>query len=268
VVTVVGVAYRGQILLEDIKVDFEVEPVELPNVIGFAVREVVTLRGQLSETERLRLQQAAQYCPVGQSLTKGSMEIEDELQWSSGEVTSASPAPAALNRLEGDLPAISPGSVHGSYLLDTKEYDEAGDMLHEGEVKVYVTCENLTRSSRWSLLSGHSSEGSVPPPFPLAQGAWAASTVVTLSRLLFQGQEGADDLRVKIALGAGGARGQSQRNAAEGVVGRRRALRRVTIPGTPRTTPIEAVQAALQSDPISMAYRNGGVLLHEEVVVK
>ncbi len=72
----VGVAYRGQIPLEDIKVDFEVEPVELPNAIGFAVREVVTLRGQLSETERLRLQRAAQYCPVGQSLTKGSIRAQ------------------------------------------------------------------------------------------------------------------------------------------------------------------------------------------------
>jgi hypothetical protein len=68
--------------------------------------------------------------------------------------------------------------------------------------------------------------------------------------------------QVEITLGAGGARGQSQRNAAEGVPGRRRVLRR-TVPGTPRTTPIEAVQAALQRDPISMAYRNGGVLLHE-----
>jgi hypothetical protein len=249
-----GVAYRGQISLEDIKIDFEVEPVELPNAIGFAVREVVTLRGQLSETERLRLQRAAQYCPVGQALTKGSMEIQDEVQWSSGELTAASPAPAALQRLERDLPAIPPGSVHGRYLLGTKEYDETGAMVHEGEVKVYVTCKNLTHSSRWSLLSGHSSEGWVPPPFPLAQGAWAASTVVTLSRLL--------------SLGAGGVRGQSQRNAAEGMVGRRRALRRVSVPGTPRTTPIDAVQAALQRDPISRSYRNGGVLLHEEVVVE
>jgi hypothetical protein len=265
---VVGVAYRGQIPLEDIKVDFEVEPVELPNAIGFAVREVVTLTGQLSETERLRLQRAAQYCPVGQSLTKGSMEIQDEVQWSSGELTAASPALAALPRLERDLPAIPPGSVHGHYLLGTKEYDETGAMVHEGEVKVYITCKNLTHSSHWSLLSGHSSEGWVPPPLPLAQGAWAASTVVTLSRLLSQGEEGADDLQVELTLGAGGARGRSQRNAAGGVVGHRRALRRVTVPGTPRTTPIEAVQAALQSDPISMAYRNGGVLLHEEVVVE
>jgi len=265
---VVGVAYRGHIPLEDIKVDFEVEPVELPSAIGFGVRELVTLKGQISEMERLRLQRAAQYCPVGQALTKGSMEVEDEVRWSSCEVITASPAPVALQPLEGDLPAILPGSVHGRYLLDTKEYDETGAMVHEGEAKVYVTCENLTRSSRWTLLAGHSSEGWVPPPFPLAQGAWAASTAFTLSRLLPQGTEGSDGLSVELAMAARGDRGQSQGNAAEGVVGHRRVLRRVIVPGTPRTTPIEAVQAALQRDPISMAYRNGGVLLHDEVVVE
>jgi hypothetical protein len=40
------------------------------------------------------------------------------------------------------------------------------------------------------------------------------------------------------------------------------------VPGTPGTTPIEAVQAALQRDPITLAYLNGGVLLHGEVVVE
>lgn len=261
-------AYRGHIPLEDIKVDFEVEPVELSSAIGFGVREVVTLKGQISEAERLRLQRAARYCPVGQALTKGSMEVEDEVQWSSGEVTAISPAPEALQPLEGALPAIPPGSVHARYLLDTKEYDETEAMVHEGEAKVYVTYENLTRSSRWTLLAGHSSEGWVPPPFPLAQGAWAASTASTLSRLLPLGTEGADGLSVELVMAAGGNRGQSQGNAAEGVVGHRRVLRRVILPGTPNTTPIEAVQAALQRDPISIAYRNGGVLLQDEVVVE
>ncbi len=65
-----------------------------------------------------------------------------------------------------------------------------------------------------------------------------------------------------------GGRGQSQGNAAAGVVGHRRALRRLIVPGTPRTTPIEVIQAALQRDPITLAYRNGGVLLQDEVVVE
>ncbi len=260
-------AYRGGIQLEDIEVDFEVEPVELPNAIGFGVREVVTLKGQISQSERVRLQRAVQYCPVGQALTKGSMEIEDEARWSSGEATAVSPAPEGLLPLERALPALLPGSVHGRYLLDTKEYDESGAMVHEGEVKVAIAGQNLTRSSRWTLVAGHSSDGWVPPPFPLAQAAWAASTAATLSWLLPQGTEGLDGLSVELAMAARGGRGSSQGNAAEGIVSRRQAFRRITLPGTPRTVPIDTGQAALQRDPISMVYRNGGVLLHEEVVV-
>ena len=247
----VGVAYRGNIALEDINVDFEVEPVELPNAIGFGVRELVTLKGRISESERLRLERASRYCPVGQALTKGSMEIEDEVRWNSGETAVASPAPESLPSLDGALPAIPPGSVHGRYLLDTKEYDDAGKMEHEGEAKVSIRCENLTRTSRWTVLGGHSSDGWVPPPFPLGHAGWAASTVSTLSRLLPQGEKSAEDLSVELYMGVGGGgRGQSQSNAAEGVVGRRRVSRRIFVPGTPRTTPIEAVQAPLQRDPI------------------
>ena len=268
-VTVVGVAYRGKIALEDIEVDFEVEPVARPNSIGFGVREVVTLKGKISEAERVRLQRAVQYCPVGQALTKGSMEIADEVQWSSGEVAAASPLPEGLPPLEGDLPPLTPGSVHGHYLLDTKEYDESGTMVHEGEAKIYVTCENLTRSSRWTLLAGHSSDGWVPPPFPFAQSAWAASSAATLSRLLPQGAEGADGLSVEIAMAArGGGSGQAQGNAAAGVVSTRKALRRIFLPGTQGAFPIETVQGALLRDPISMAYQGGGVLLDEKVVVE
>lgn len=43
--------------------------------------------------------------------------------------------------------------------------------------------------------------------------------------------------------------------------------RRQIVPGTPRTAPNEGIQAPLQRDPITLAYRNGGVLLHDEVVV-
>jgi hypothetical protein len=261
------VAYRGRIPLEDIQVDFEVEPLALPGGIGFGVRELVTLKGRLSDPERVRLQRAAQYCPVGQALTKGAMEVEDVVQWDAGEAT-AFPASAALQRLEGDLPAIPPGSVHGRYLLDTKEYDATGGMVHEGEVKVYVTCENLSRVSRWTCVAGHSSAGWVPPPFPFAQGAWAASTASTLHRLLPPSPEGTPGPVVELAMASRGGRDQAQGNAAAGVVSRRRVVRRVLVPGSPRTTPIEAVHAVLQRDPISLAYRHGGVLLHDEVVIE
>jgi hypothetical protein len=49
---------------------------------GFGVRKTVTLKGPLSETEQLRLRRAAEYCPVGQLLTKGALIIEDQVTYS------------------------------------------------------------------------------------------------------------------------------------------------------------------------------------------
>ncbi len=265
----VGVAYRGGIALEDIEVDFEVEPVERAGGIGFGVRERVTLKGNISEAERVRLQRASRYCPVGQALTRGSMMIEDEVQWRSGEVTAVPGNPGTLPKLEGTLPVIRPGTVHASYLLDTKEYDDAGNMEHEGEAKVYVITENATHTSRWTVLAGHSSPGFIPPPFPTAQAAWAASTATTLSRLLPLGSDhDPRDLQVEVGLTMTGGRDLAQGSAAEGRVVHRNAVRRLIVPGSPRTMPIEAVQAALQQDPITNAYRDGGVLLDDQVVVE
>ena len=264
----VGVAYRGGMPLQDIEVDFEVEPVERPGSIGFGVRELVTLKGDLSESDRVRLQRASRYCPVGQALTKGSMVIEDEVQWRSGEITAISATAENLPPLAGSLPAIRPGSVHGSYLLDTKEYDEDGVMQHEGETKVYITTRNLTHISRWTVLAGHSSPGLIPPPFPSTHAGWAASSVATLSSLLpLSDDHDIRDLQVEVGLNMSGGRELSQGSAAEGRVVHRSAVRRIVAPGNPRTMPVEAIQAALLQDPISIAYRDGGVLLDEQVVV-
>ena len=210
------------------------EPVEHAGSMGFGVRELVTLKGNISEGERVRLQRASRYCPVGQALTKGSMAIEDEVQWQSGEVTSLSPNMNNLPALEGALPAIQPGTVHGSYLLDTKEYDEAGIMQHEGEAKIYVETPNLTHTSRWILMAGHSSPGLIPPPFPSTHAGWAASTVATLSSLL-PVDDGDDvrDLRVEVGLNMSGGRELSQGSAAEGRIVHRNAVRRIVAPGTP-----------------------------------
>lgn len=267
-VTVVGVAYRGGIALEDIEVDFEVEPVERAGSIGFGVKELVTLKGNISEGERRRLQRASRYCPVGQALTKGSMVIEDEVQWLSGEITAIPSNSANLPELDGVLPVIQPGTVHGSYLLNTKEYDSDGTMHDEGEAKVYVTTRNLTHTSRWTLLAGHSSNGLVPPPFPTAQAGWAACTASTLAHLLpFEDADDARDLRVEVGMNAAGGRDLSQTSAADGRVVHRNATRRIVVPGSPRTMPIEAIQSALQRDPITIAYREGAIQLDEQVVV-
>ena len=267
-VTVVGVAYRGGIPLEDIEVDFELEPLERAGSIGFGVRELVTLKGDLTEGQRVRLQRASRYCPVAQALTKGSMQIEDEVQWRSGEVT-AIPAPRGnLPDLEGTLPVIQPGTVHGSYLLDTKEYDRDGVLEHEGEAKVYITTRNLTHYSRWTVLAGHSSPGLIPPPFPSAHAGWAASTATTLTSLLpLDDEQDSRDIQVEVGLNMSGGRDLSQTSAAEGRIVHRSAVRRVVVPGTPRSMPIETVQAALQRDPITIAYLEGGILLDEKVVI-
>jgi hypothetical protein len=142
-VTLVGVAHRGKIALEDIAVDFEIAPSSTSGSAGFEVREKVTLYGDISESERVRLERASGFCPVGQALNKGSMQIEDEVCWSAGEAVSASPVSADLQPYQGTLPAIPPGTVHAKYLLDTQEHDEKGEMAHEGEAKVTIRCANL-----------------------------------------------------------------------------------------------------------------------------
>lgn len=262
-----GVAYRGGIPLEDIAVDFVVEPTATAAGPGFGVRETVRLHGKLSETERVRLERAARFCPVGQALTKGSMQFEDVVEWSSGETLALSPEDTDNGLLTGRLPAIPPGTAQARYLLDTQEYDAAGKMTDEGEAKIYLGAENLTRVSRWTLLAGHSSQGWVPPPFPTAQAAWAASTAATLTGLLpFRDDAAAAGLRVEVGLLMQGGRDRAQGDAATGNITRRPALRRLLIPGSPDTMPAAAIAAALRRDPVTIAYRNGGVLLAEQVL--
>ena len=260
----VGVADRGKIALEDISVDFEVGPAGPSNGLGFGVQETVTLHGNISEPERIRLERASNFCPVGQALNKGSMQIEDEVQWSAGELVPAS-THESLHPLAGELRALPSGTAHAQYLLDTREHDETGAMAHEGEAKVTVRFANLTRSSGSILLAGHSSDGWVPGPFPMAHSGWAASTVATLSQLLPQTAGG---ISVELFMAPiQGGRDEAQSHAAEGVVGRRPVVRRITLPGTSQETPLEMVQAALLRDPISIAYKRGGILLEHNVVI-
>jgi len=264
VVTLVGVADRGKIALEDISVDFEIRPNGPANGLGIGVKETVTLFGNISEQERIRLERASNFCPVGQALNKGSMQIEDEVQWSAGELVSAT-VPESLQPLAGNLAAIPLGTAHAQYLLDTKEHDDSGAMAHEGEAKVTARFDNMSRSSGSILLAGHSSDGWVPGPFPMAHSGWAASTVATLSQLLPQAAGG---ISVELFMAPiPGGRDEAQSNAAEGKVGKRPVVRRITVPDTPQDTPLETIQAALLRDPISIAYKQGGILMEHNVVV-
>ncbi len=268
-VTVVGVAHRGQILLQDIRVDFQVEPMASADARGFGVRKTVTLHGALSDTEQRRLHRAAEYCPVGQLFTKGALAIEDQVECRAEGAVPEMAIPSA-RVLQPSLPTTltcAPGAVHGRYLVETKEYDDSGVLRHEGEVKVYMTCTNRTRPGRWTLLAGHSSEGWMPPPVPLAYAALAASTVTTLRSCLAPDAWSPAGLHVEIAPYGAGNRDQAQANAATGTLNARRVVRTVVLHGAPSTVLSQTIEAALQQDPLSTSFRQGGVVLGEQIVV-
>ena len=268
-VTVVGVAYRGQIPLQDIRVDFQVEAVARPDARGFGVRKTVTLKGPLSETEQLRLRRAAEYCPVGQLFTKGALAIADQVTCSA-----QSAAPEAVGSAAqvfqpplNTLPTSPPGAVHGRYLVDTREYADSGALQQEGEVKLYLTCENLTLPGRWTILAGHSSAGWMPPPVPLAYAALAASTVTTLRQ--FVSGEAWIPAGFHVAIIPQGASNRDQAQAADaaGTINARRAVRKIVLPGAPGVPPVQAIEAALQHDPLSLSFRSGAVLLGEQTIL-
>jgi hypothetical protein len=269
VVTVVGVAHRGQIPLQDIHVDFQVEAVGRPDARGFGVRKTVTLKGPLSETEQLRLRRAAEYCPVGQLFTKGALALEDQVTCSA---QNAAPEAAdwAADVPQPPLnifPTCAPGAVHGRYLVDTQEYADSGVLQHEGEVKLYLTCENLTRPGRWTLLAGHSSAGWMPPPVPLAYAALAAATVTTLRQFVSLEAWPPAGFHVEMIPQGAGNRDQSQAAAAAGTINARRVVRKIVLHEAPGVSPVQAIEAALQHDQLALSFRRGGVLLGEQIVV-
>ncbi len=268
-VTVVGVASRGQIPLQDIRVDFQVEPVPSADARGFGVRKTVTLHGAFSATEQRRLQRAAEYCPVGQLFTKGALVVEDQVACRTEHMVPEAVVSAAqvLQPSLPTLPTCVPGAVHGRYLGETKEYDDSGVLRHEGEVKVYVTCANLTRPGRWTLLAGHSSESWMPPPVPLAYAALAASTVTTLRSCLAPDVWTPMGFHVEIAPYGAGNREQAQTSAAAGTLNARRVVRTVVLHSAPSAAQDHAIEAALQRDPLSTSFRLGGVVLGEQIVV-
>jgi uncharacterized OsmC-like protein len=269
VVTVVGVAHRGQIPLQDIQVDFQVESVVGPDARGFGVRKTIALKGPLSETELLRLRRTAEYCPVGQLFAKGALAIEDQVTCSPQSAAPEAVVSAAqvFQPLPDTFPACAPGAVHGRYLVDTQEYADSGVLQHEGEVKLYLTCDNRTRPGRWTLLAGHSSAGWMPPPVPLAYAALAASTVTTLRQFISREVWPSAGFHVEIIPQGAGSRDQSQAAAAAGTINTRRAVRKIVLHGATGVSPVQAIEAALQHDPLALSFRGGGVLLDEQIIV-
>jgi hypothetical protein len=236
---------------------------------GFGVRKTVTLYGALSATEQRRLQRAAEYCPAGQFFTKGALTVEDQVSCDA-EHTMLKAMASATPVQQPSLPTLStcaPGAVHSRYLVETKEYDDRGVLHHEGEVKIYVTCADLTWTGRWTLLAGHSSEGWKPPPVPLAYAALAASTVATLQAGIAPEAWTPAGFHVEIAPYGAGNRDQAQTSTAAGTLNARRVVRTVVLRSATSPMLAQAVEAALQQDPLSMSFRQGGVVLDEQTVV-
>jgi hypothetical protein len=236
---------------------------------GFGVRKTVTLKGPLSETEQLRLRRAAEYCPVGQLLTKGALIIEDQVTYSAQTAApEVAVSTAEVVRPPPDtLPTCPPGAIHGRYLVDTREYADNGVLQQEGKGKLYLTCGNLTRPGRWTTLAGHSSAGWMPPPVPLAYVALAASTVTTLQQLVFTQAWPSAGFHVEMILHAAGNRDQSQAAAAAGTISTRRVVCKIVLPGTPDILSRQSIEAALQHDPLTLSFRSGGMLLGEQIIV-
>ena len=107
----------------------------------------------------------------------------------------------------------------------------------------------------------------MPPPVPLAYAALAASTVTTLQQYVAPDAWPPGGFQVEIAPQGTGNRDQAQAAAAAGTISTRRVVRTVVLDGTPSAWPIQAIEAALQQDPLATCFRTGGVLLGEHIVV-
>ncbi len=251
-------AYRGNIPLEGIEVGFQIEA-SPRSPAGFGVRKTLTLSGRFSETEQLRLRRASEYCPVGQVLMKGAVAITDEVV-AAGE---GLPVPAALR--QEDAPAAISGEVRARYLAETAERSAGGALEQEGEVELYLGWENRTRPGRCVIVAGHSSQGWVPPPVPLAHAALASSSAATLQHLAPDALRAAGPLRVETLRRGTGNRDQAQADAAEGNLRRQELTRRAVLDG-PAADAGAAIWEALLRDPVYRALRQGGILLDEAYI--
>lgn len=268
-VTAVGVASRHQFPLETLQVTFQIASGVERTPGGFGVHKAVTLYGPLDASAQRRLQRVVEYCPVGQLWTKGALVIDEQIR---SDTETAAPAPPSSAVQEavpihtGPPPCV-PGTVSSQYLLDTKVYDAQGLLHQEGEVKIALACANLTRPGRWTLLAGHSEDGWVPSPVPLAYAAVAASTVSTLQQAIPSGAWPAGGFHVEIASYAAGNREQAQANAAAGTLSPRRVVRTVVVSGKVSAALRQAIAVAVQREPLTASVRAGGIPVDATMMV-
>jgi uncharacterized OsmC-like protein len=268
-VTTVGVAYRGQIPLENVAVDLQFQSSSAGGEERCGVREKVTFKGAINGQQQQRLDRTIDYCPVGQFLGKGSVTIEDQIDHQARSRDESWSRPASGFEATS---ALVPGTVHAQYLPETKVWKAGSSeriLEHEGEVKLYFTCRSPDGLRRWVMLSGHTLSWN-PIPMHLAFGGLASSTVSTLRQILAPAPLGPEDLKVEVEMERGsssGGRQNAQAAAADGVVRKYHVMRRITVGGRMRGVSTDTIHAALQQDPVSRYYRDGNILTAKEIVV-
>lgn len=257
-VTLIGVAHRSGIGLEDVAVDFAVET--KGPAAGFGVHKTIRLIGDLDADAdaQVALQRAADHCSLSQIFMKGALVIDDRVEYELG-------LPARVSRSpNGDAVAALPvGSVRSRHLSATKEY-ENGKLAEEGEVTCFFSCENFSGPGRWAILAGHTMEGWVPPPAPLVLGALAGSTAATIRHLV-----GLVDFRVEIAsLDPPRGRDRAQADATACIVGQRHIRRTVFIQGTVSANEDDLLRRALEVDPLTESINRQDALISERFEVR
>ena len=260
VMTSVGVAYRGNVALDDIGVTLQVEATDGVDGPGFGVRESVRLGGTFSEADLARMHRAVSYCPVSQLFTKGALKTVDEVVAVSQPPATELLSPAATTVAW----EVAPTVVEGHYLSDTKEYVD-GRMSEEGEVKIYVAADHPVAAGRWMLLSGHTSIPWIPHPVPLALAGLAASTLSTLQATF--GAASPAPLRVEFASPPSLGAKVAQAAAASGTVNRRELVRRVVVGGALSDSLEQEIRAALSRDPLYRIFERGNALRSVDVSV-
>jgi hypothetical protein len=89
-----------------------------------------------------------------------------------------------------------------------------------------------------------------------------------LRQFIAAGAEPSTGVHVEIAPHSAGNRDVAQTNAAAGTLNVRRVARKIVLQGRPSTLRTQAIEAALQQDPLSASFRKGGGLLGEQMVVR
>jgi uncharacterized OsmC-like protein len=276
IVTVAGVASRGESALDGMQVSFEVAAGTTGSEaggLGVDIRQRTTLEADLTERDRDRLGRAISHCPVGKNFTKRGVTIEDVVVLNGAAGT----APAGTPALPRPSAALSfpPGRVNVDFLPATREWRLDGGrpvLDQEGGVAAYATTGAAPDEQRhWGFLGGHTTAGWAPRPSGYAIAGLAASTLLTVRRLAEQLAVDPASLEVAVEVVSDvptGGKEASQELAAGGVAGGvrwRRTVRAVAI------GPLAAearLAEAMRLDPVFGACERGDLLAGEEVVVR